>query len=515
MKLELNRGGAAIIVGDKVVGSIGKATGFPQPSASDESIWQGGSTWGAASYLERLTDAEDQLRQFRSWVYICINYNAKAISRQRLRMYLTKRSGAPKSLGLRLETRSIDRDQQRWLYTKAHLDGWLTKAEKVEEVIEHPYLRMMREVNPIANSGDLWMLTETYMGLTGNCYWWKQLNALGEPYQLWVLEPQYTRPIQGRTIDEYLLGYLYQHGMTREVFKPEQVVHHRYPNPLSQLLGLSPLLGISDSVLVNMLIYRYEKATFRNMARPEIMLEMEESLGDKEYRRLQRELKANQQGVENIGKPMLLEGGVKAKPVSHSPKDLAHLTGRKVTKEEIADGLGVPLALLTVESVNLANAKVAYAQYMRDTVSPKLALYEQKMNEQLVPDYDDTGRLFVAFDDCVPEDRAEKIAERESNLRTGYSTINQERAKDGEPPQEGWGDLPILPTTMAELGSEVQPGSPTEPTRPTKPGKPEEEPEDANEEEQEDEQKPEKALRALARKVAREIVAAIRKGSEE
>jgi len=142
---------------------------------------------------------------------------------------------------------------------------------------------------------------------------------------------------------------------------------------------------------------------------------------------------------------------MKFKPISIKPKDLNHLEGRKLTREEIADGLGVPMPLLSPDKSNLANATVAYKQYMRDTVDPKLKLYEQKMNEQLMRLYEDDN-IFCAFDDCIPEDRDFKLKEQESKLKTGYSSINLERKKQGEEEVE-WGKVPILPMNMLPFGS--------------------------------------------------------------
>ena len=65
-------------------------------------------------------------------------------------------------------------------------------------------------------------------------------------------------------------------------------------------------------------------------------------------------------------------------------------------------------------------------------------------------------KLFVAYDSPVGVDQEFRLKERESNLKTGYSSINQERAKDNQEPVE-YGDVPILPANMVPLGTTLSP----------------------------------------------------------
>ena len=84
----------------------------------------------------------------------------------------------------------------------------------------------------------------------------------------------------------------------------------------------------------------------------------------------------------------------------------------------------------------------------RDTVSPRLRLIEQKITEKLLPIYDE--KLFCVFEENIPIDKEFRVTERESNLKTGYSSINQERKIDGNEPVN-WGDQPILPMNLMPL----------------------------------------------------------------
>jgi len=246
--------------------------------------------------------------------------------------------------------------------------------------------------------------------------------------------------------------------------------------------------ALQDPLVINDEMYRYERGVFANMARPDGVLETQddEVLAKTTFNKIKKEWNQTYGGAAQAGKVALLEGGVKYKQISMKPKDLGHLEGRKLTREEIAGGYGVPMALLTPDKVNLANARIAYVQYMRDTIDPKLKVYEQKINEQLLIRYEDEN-IFCAFDDCIPGDREFALKEREANLKSGYSVINELRKEDGKEPHEEYGDMPIMGSNMVEFDPNAEP----EPKVPLLPPKPEEE-------EEEEEGK-------LAKRIAKEI----------
>ncbi|GAH35552.1 unnamed protein product, partial [marine sediment metagenome] len=126
------------------------------PKATDESIWGGTEYWGETADKLVIKDAHSQIQHNKNYVYICNDYNARQVSRQRLRLYIAK----GKEGVVHKDTRSLTKEQKQWLYKNEGLDPWLTKAVDIEEVVEHPFLTMMREVNPMMNQADTWMLTE-------------------------------------------------------------------------------------------------------------------------------------------------------------------------------------------------------------------------------------------------------------------------------------------------------------------------------------------------------------------
>ena len=448
--------------------------GWTRPDINDESAWHtwddgGGSmgnfwAWGEGGHQGFITDTQRQLMYHKSWVYVVNNYNAKQMTRQKLRLYSQKEKGAPAFKNV--ATQGISPAKDKYLRDNPGLEKWVTQKDiEIVEVLEHPFLDIMKAVNPILNSALLWMLTETFMGLTGNAFWWIRRNALDVPYQIWLLEPQYVTPLIGRVIDEYIRGYVYRVGTNRLLFDPDEIIHFKYPNPHSQILGLSPVLALSDQVRIDDRIAKYSQGIFKNMARPDGALEMEPELSQTQFEQIKRQWNQVYGGVSEAGKVAILHGGAKYKAISMKPRDLDYLKGGEAIKEIIANGFGVPVPLISPQT-NKANSEISYHQYMRDTIAPKNTLYQQTINEVFISIYPE-DKIFAAFDDCVPEDKVFALKEKESDLKTGYSVINEIRKEEGKEPHKDWGDVPIMPTSMVEFGSQPPPGA--NPSNPPKP----------------------------------------------
>jgi len=326
-----------------------------------------------------------------------------------------------------------------------HLSPYLSKATEVEEVLEHPFLELMKNVNPFMNSLELKEVTDLHQELTGNAYWYIISNGAGKPVELWILPPDKMRIVPSK--EEFISGYAYT-GMTGDInFTIQQVTHFRFTSPTSPYYGMSPLSAITHAYNLNENMNRYENALFTNMARPDGVLETDDFLETEDFKKLKKEWKAVYGRVKNAGKTAVLDMGVKYKPVSFPPRELAFLAGRKTTKEEIANAFGQSLALYDKDA-NRANADNATYMHMRDTISPRHRRMEQKLNEQIIIRYD--PRLFCAFDNCIPEDEKFKHEVRVANTDK-IITRNEARQEIGREDVEG-GDTLYQEGTLIPLG---------------------------------------------------------------
>jgi len=276
--------------------------------------------------------------------------------------------------------------------------------------------------------------------------------------EIWVVPPAPMRVIPDKQL--FIKGYSMSQGLSKQEFAEKDIIHFKFPSPNSLYYGTSPLAQNTTSYNISQSMNRYEQAVFENMGRLEGAFVTENELSNHEFKRLKEEIAAAFRGSSNAGKSPLLEKGVTFKNFSASPRDLSFLQGRSKVKEEIMNAYGQSLGLWDKDSTR-ANAMVATESFMRDAIRPRLIRQEEKLNEKLTPRYDE--KLFVAYDDPVPEDKDFKLKERESNLKSGYTSINMERESDHSSPVP-WGDIPIMPQMMIPLGSKpVEPSGSSDP----------------------------------------------------
>lgn len=393
--------------------------------------------WAYGSNLHPESDYEAFMKAFRGWVYVCSTKNAVSSASIPLRLYAGKPNTAPIK---NFPTRKVPKEREAYIRSgpcTANLKQ-VKGAVEIEEIIDHPLTALMRNVNNFMNRFSLFESTHMYLELCGNSFWYIVKDRLGVPREIWLMPPQNMRIVPHPV--NFIKGYNYVRGFDEIFFKEEDVIHFKYPSPTSLYYGRGPLAAVTDAYNISQNINKYENNVFANMGRIEGAFETDNELSQYEFERLKEEIKATFQGIENVGKSPLLEKGVHYKPYGLSPKDLAFLQGRKAIKEEIVNAYGQSLGLYDKDATR-ANAEVASFTHMKDTIKPRLVRMEEKLNEKLTPQFD--PNLFVAFDDPVPLDKDHRLREKELHLKTGYSSINIERAEDNKEPVE-WGDEPIL-----------------------------------------------------------------------
>src|SRR5439155_22650319 len=121
------------------------------------------------------------------------------------------------------------------------------------------------------------------------------------------------------------------------------------------------------------------------------------------------------------------DAGLNVVMLAHSMIDLTALADQKATKEDIANAFHVPLPFLSGDT-NLANMQAADHLHKTVAIRPRLRRRDEKLNEQLLPYYDDTGRLFLMSDDPTPELQENLWKQEETDLKYGVRTINELRS---------------------------------------------------------------------------------------
>lgn len=398
-------------------------------------------------------DKRSLVQANKSWVFIAQKKNALRISSVKLKLFSAKMSTNSKFIR---EYKEVSRQHKLFLYNQANLQNYLTKAVDIVEITDHAFIALLKHVNKQISKSELLEGTSAYMDLTGDCYWYiVKDESTGLPKEIWQAPPQFMTIVPDE--EEFIKGYIFQRGIEKTAFASEEIIHFKFFNPNSPYYGLAPLAAVADAVDVHRNIIAYEKAIFQNMGQIAGVLTTDQRIPDiKDRKAIMAQWEALMGGVDNSGKIALLELGTSFQQIAVSPRDLGFLKGKPMTENEILNAFGQTESLR--KSTSKADALVADRSWNRDAILPRLTIIQDKINQDLMPMFNDET-LFVAFDNPVPEDGEELRNERDTNIKLGITTLDEERAKMGlEPYEGGIGAVPYLPFSLAPLGSPSQQG---------------------------------------------------------
>jgi HK97 family phage portal protein len=366
-------------------------------------------------------DYTSMVAQFKSWAYACSNVNAKSVAKCGVCLY---KPGKIKN----------------------------GRVEK-EQVTEHPFLDLMKTVNPFMSAYELKMITVLNLELTGNAYWYIPRGVLGIPQMIWNIPSHWVKVVPSQ--QNFIDGYVVQipNKPTPIPFDESEIVHFKYPSPTDLFYGAGPLWAARLSVDLTNQIKEWGVNFFLNNAQPSGILTTEQSLSTEQYQRVRDQWNEKYRGVKNAGKMAFLEGGLKYQQMGSNVRDARFEQVNQELREEICAIFGVPASKLGIESHdNRATADASDYSYQKETVLPKLILLQEKINEKLISIYD--PRLTMEFENPVPEDKEYLLKERQINLQTGFSSIDELRTEQGldawELPET---KVPLIPFGLMPAGS--------------------------------------------------------------
>ena len=371
------------------------------------------------------------LGELKSTAWACASINASVCASLPPRLFVM--TGA-KQAPPRCATRRIEPALVKQLSTARPA----LASQVVEEVVDHPILSLFRQVNPSQNSFDLWDLTELYLEVVGSAYWLLDFDPLlNIPSTIWILPAHLVFPRRMPDSPRLIDFYEYR-GLTFQQLPPERIIHFRFPDPRDPYLsGLSPLRACFEQAALVSDFAAMKRSIYDNAGLPGVLLTPNESISPEERDRLEK-LWAQKFTRGGQGKALVADSSMSVTLLSHSMGDLAALADMKATKADIANAFHVPLPFLSGET-NLANMQASDHLHKTLAILPRLRRRDEKLNEQLIPLFDPTGRLFFHSPDPTPANQQYLLQQEQSDLRFGVRTINEVRASRGLAPV-AWGD---------------------------------------------------------------------------
>ena len=377
-------------------------------------------TWGKASP----TDMKRNVSSAESWAYVCAQKNGFSVAAVKGKLYKVKNKG--------------------------------TENQELVQIYDHPFLDLISTVNPWFNRFELISLTQMFLEITGNGYWWLNKDGLGMPREIWPIPAHWIKIVPSK--ETFIAGYIMRvPGEGKPVpFAPEEICHFKFPPFHDPHYGTPPMHGAMFDVDLNAQLKRYGISFMQNDARPAGVLQTEQALTEPMYNRLMTAWRLKFGGTKNAGKIAILEKGLQYKAIGSNLADVRFEDVGKGVRDAILAAFGVPASKLgLVEDVNRANAEANDATYQKETVLPRTTMLEEKINEKIMPLYDD--KLIFKFDNPVPADKTFRLEERSRNIQSGYSSIDDERGKDGEDPYDApETQMPLIPFNVVPAGTEPE-----------------------------------------------------------
>ncbi len=370
---------------------------LPQPPAAPPPFLGGAGSWGRSR----------QLWAYQGWVFAAVNAIARRVAGVPLRLFRAEGAGPG------------------------------------PELTRHPALDLLARPNPILTGRSLRFVLALHLELTGMAFVLVADNALGRPAELWPLSPADLIEISaGPDTARPITGFVFSDGSgRRQTYAPDEIIYLRHPSPTSLIYGASPIEANAHAFDIDLAVRVYQRNFFRNSARPELVLSTDQRLTETEARRILTRWNQKHQGLSHVFEPTVLDGGLKAQPLSFSAKDFEFMALAGWTQDNILAAYGVPAGKLgLVKDLNRANAFAVDVTFNAECVRPRLELIEDALNARLLPRW---GRgLLLRHDNPVPADRAQAHAEAMARLDRGVITVNEYRASLGMEPV-AWGDEPI------------------------------------------------------------------------
>jgi len=338
--------------------------------------------------------------------------------------------------------------------------------ENRQQLPNHPAAQLLRRPNHYTTRYRMMEATVADFYTYGNAFWWKMRVGAAlmlvrlPPEIVMVSGPAWVRPTSYTIIPNLFFG-----NQATFVVQPADMVHFRTYDPTDLRMGVSPLVALRAVLMEDADSRIYHRRLWRKGARMEGVIERPvdaPAWTDTARKRFREEFQATYAGVENSGKTGILEEGMTFRPYSWSPKDTEWIAGRKLTLEEVARELHVPLSMVGLQS-NFAVVTEEHKMMYQDTLGPPLEMFEEEFQLQLLPDFDDQAGIYFEFN---LQDKLKGSYEMEASILTTaagrpWLTVNEARARQNLSPIPNGDELTIPLNVVLAGGPQAAPNLPT------------------------------------------------------
>lgn len=308
-----------------------------------------------------------------------------------------------------------------------------------------PAGRLLQYVNPFWTPKRLARMDELCMCLWGESFWAVERKN-GKPNEIWWLKPSKVRPHLHP--ENYIDYWLYEPLNASQPirFETNEIIWFRYPNPLDEFTAISPVVAARLAAESASAMMKSNKNLFVNglklggIVTPTDKVTFTETQAED----IELALEKRAKGVDKAHKWLVLRYEAQLQGMNVSPKDAEFLGGLKVTLKQVANAYGIPVPLLNdMESATLTNSREYQSILWTNALKPDAELRAEEIEEQFLPLFrGEIDHCAYDFTEVEPlqEAKSESWMRERQAIDVGRYTINEIRARNGEPPVP-WGNV--------------------------------------------------------------------------
>jgi HK97 family phage portal protein len=311
------------------------------------------------------------------------------------------------------------------------------------------------------------LLRMTYKDLLiyGEAYWWIDMTLGGRPRMAKRLHPRYMDAvIENDELVQWRYGPFHQDA-DAIYYDASIILHFAIEDPDSDLIGLSPLNSLQDTVAQDLFAMRYNRSFFENAAQTGTVFNMQNATKD-EVDRNRAWLEENYVGAANAHRPIILEGDIEIGSTVSKHQEMEFTELRRINRQEIFGVLDIaPEKLGINEDSNRSTSKEADHTFREETVGPLQAIVEEEVNDRLILDLFNWDDILFQHEESDSRSKMASMEIYDRAVGSGLFVRNEVRAELGRKPIKG-GDVPTISTSAGVVPLErllaepvVQPGA--------------------------------------------------------
>lgn len=337
-------------------------------------------------------------------------------------------------------------------------DIFTTRADGGREVAKnHPLRRVLKRPNDWQTPYEFCQMMMIGLLLRGNGYAIILRDGRGNPIALVPINPDRVLLWEAPNGSLYWVvtrSGLHEMAVLADVpyFIPYEDVLHWKGLSGNGLVGISKISANREAIGLAAAMEQLASRTIGNGARPSGVAESDKKITKEVADNLKQRWYDTQGGLENSGKLLVLEEGLKWKPMSLTFADMQFIASRKYQNNDIANIFRIPGYMIGEDAkVSKSNMSQQAQEYLNNTLMSYVDIIEQRWSFT----FDLGDEYFVALDlmKILKADLASRYAAYRIG-QMGWLTVNEIRLAEGMNPVEGGGQI-MRPVNMAPLTSDV------------------------------------------------------------